>query len=708
MTEANDSKTVLIIDDDASTRLMSKATLERSGFTVAEADSAEDAIERFDDIKPDAVLLDVSLPGIDGFRACEIIRGMPQGQFTPIMMLTGLQDVHSIDKAYEVGATDFVTKPMNWSILGHRIQYIIRANRAIVDLGRSQHRLQNAKKVAQIADWECDAKTLEAYWSPELYSLLGLSNQEVVKTHDRMLEFVHPDDLEMVTLALRNLIQEHRPYDIEYRLKHSTQGVIHVHERAEIIFDNFNEPSLYAGTIQDISKRKAVEEEVRHLAYYDALTGLANRTLFSQHLSTAIRRARRNNEKLAILFIDLDKFKSINDTLGHNAGDSFLQEVSRRLQHCLRDCDIVSRGQKESSRPVARFGGDEFTVLLTNKVSLPGTTAVAKRILEALSTPLLIEGQEIPVSASIGISIYPEDGTEGNQLIKNADAAMYEAKENGRNDFRFFDKSMNELMTQNVKIETDLQEAIDKCQLRVHYQPKIDIRTNKVVGTEALARWQHPLLGFVAPDEFIPLAEESDMMREIGVWIIQEACLQTRKWHNMGYDNLRVSINLTNKQFFDPLLVPSIRTALINTQLDAKFVILELTEAILMQDTSHTLSILKQLKAIGLSLSLDDFGTGFSSLRKLSEFPLDEIKIDRSFIHNLADSHNDRVIANMMINFAHGLNLAVVAVGVETPHQYSYLKSKHCELMQGNYFAEATNPDEISKFLNDNNGQANG
>jgi diguanylate cyclase (GGDEF)-like protein/PAS domain S-box-containing protein len=423
--------------------------------------------------------------------------------------------------------------------------------------------------------------------------------------------------------------------------------------------------------------RKQAEERIRHLAHYDELTGLANRSMFSQHLSNAIAKARRNGTQLAVLFIDLDRFKNINDTLGHGAGDSVLKEVAERLHGCLRESDTVGR-----------LGGDEFVVLLEEMPQSMHSAEVAQKILAAIARPFALDLQEFHLTASIGISTYPADSEDRQGLLKNADVAMYRAKELGKNNFQFYSAQMNIHNLEHLALESSLRRALERNEFVLHYQPKIDIRSGRIIGMEALVRWQHPTRGLIPPKQFIPLAEETGLIVPIGEWVLRTACAQNKSWQEQGLPPLRIAVNLSARQFNHENLLQDVARVLNETGLDAAFLELEITESMVMHDPEHAIELLKKMKTMGISISIDDFGTGYSSLSYLKRFPIDSLKIDRSFIKDLPLDGDDAAITQAIIAMAHGLKLKVTAEGAETSEQLSFLSTHKCDEMQGFYFSK--------------------
>jgi diguanylate cyclase (GGDEF)-like protein len=443
----------------------------------------------------------------------------------------------------------------------------------------------------------------------------------------------------------------------------------------------------------DQSRRRASEEQVahaarvEHLAYHDGLTGLPNRSLFSNLLSQSLKLAQRHTRRLAVLFLDLDRFKHINDTLGHEAGDQLLKEVAVRLRASVRESDTI-----------ARLGGDEFVAMLPEIEDARVVPTIARRILAEIARPFLLRGQEFRVTASIGISIYPQDGLDEQTLKKNADIAMYHAKEEGKNNFRFFSEKLNAFSLERLTLDSALRNALERGEFALHYQSKRQLRGHAITGMEALLRWQHPDLGTVPPLQFIPVAEESGLIVPIGKWVIRTACRQNRQWARQGFEGLSMAVNLTARQFTDENLLVDIAAILTETGMDAHLLELEISESVLMRDVEKALAILRALKALGIRIAIDDFGVGYSSLSQVDRYPLDTIKIDRSFIRD-ATSPASGKLTESIIAMGKSLSLTVVAQGVETKEQADFLREHACDEFQGFYLDRPLPAEEIAPLL---------
>ncbi len=440
-------------------------------------------------------------------------------------------------------------------------------------------------------------------------------------------------------------------------------------------------------------KLAQTEKREHYLATRDVLTGLPNRYTYNDRLKRGLSYCNRYGGKLAVMFMDLDRFKFINDTLGHKVGDILLKEVAKRIQTCLRETDIV-----------ARLGGDEFIFLLPKIGASLNAAKVAKHILKILNNPFVIEQQEIFISASIGIALFPSDGDSATKLIQNADLAMYSAKESGRNKYDFFTKKMNQMVTDRLRLENDIRAALKNDEFYLEYQPVVDSKTSKMVGTEALIRWKHPRKGRLYPNSFISIAEESRQIIKIGNWVLEQACIQNKKWQEKGSETLRIAINVSAIQFTQMNFVNKVRDILKRTNMAGDYLELELTEGILMQDIELTINVLSELRSMGIRISIDDFGTGYSSMSYLKKFPLDILKIDRSFIKDLPHDPKDSAIVTAIAEMARGLSLEIIAEGIETSEQNEFIRKVGCECMQGFYIQKPVSAASISKIVKQGNG----
>ncbi len=574
---------ILVCDDDANVRMLTRRCLEADAMDVVEAASGPEAVELFLLERPDLVFLDVEMPGMDGLEVCRRLRDLPQGEAIPIMIVTGSDDRASIDDGFDAGATQYKTKPVNWSLLSRDVQYMLRASNAFNALKRQEDRL-------------------------------------------------------------------------------------------------------------------------RYLAYYDPLTNLPNRRSFNDQLSRILKQARRRDSNAALLFIDLDNFKRINDSIGHGRGDKLLVEIAKRLTMELRQEDAISYMSEnddvehDGSTEIARLGGDEFTVVLSDVENISDVEAVARRILEGLSEPIPLQTHKPVVTPSIGIAIFPVDGADPDTLVRNADTAMYAAKAQGRSCFRFYNEKMNAMAVEHLKLEEELRDAILNGGLALYYQPQIDPTTGRMVSMEALVRWPHPERGLIYPGEFIGVAERSGLIADLGNWVLQEAARQSQAWEAEKLGSFRISINVSALQFNQPNFVDYVQQFLATSGMDPSKLEFELTESAIMTDAELNIERLGALKTLGISLAVDDFGTGYSSLNYLKQFPIDTLKIDQSFIADMENPDGAGII-DAIIALARTMGLQVVAEGVEDAQQLNALLGKQCDLLQGFYFSHAVPAEKIPELM---------
>jgi diguanylate cyclase (GGDEF)-like protein/PAS domain S-box-containing protein len=486
---------------------------------------------------------------------------------------------------------------------------------------------------------------------------------------------------------LRELIRAHkvvRDFEVEFKIKDGSKRTASINVGA--MADREGENLYLEGTVQDITERKAAEARVHFLAYHDALTGLPNRALFEDRLANALANAQRRGERVAVLWLDLDNFKSINDSLGHSLGDLLLKQVGERLQKYMRAQDTV-----------AKVAGDEFVFALINPGHISRAGAAAERIRRVVAGEFEVQGHVLNVTCSIGISLSPDHGTDSETLIKNADAAMYSAKENGRNNSRFFTQELNAKAEERLALENNLRVALDRGEFFLVYQPQLEIASGRITGVEALLRWRHPELGLVPPDKFIPIAENSGLIVPIGEWVLGMACTQARRWQEMGLPLLPMAVNVSAVQLHQERFVQMVRRVLDETGLAPRYLELEITERVLLSNTGKTLAMLQELARMGLQLSIDDFGAGYSSLSYLQDLPVGKLKIDRSFIQAMTVNPRDTAIVAAVISMGHSLNLKVLAEGVETEEQMSFLRAHNCDEIQGYYFSKPLAADAFAE-----------
>ncbi|MFL6710466.1 MAG: EAL domain-containing protein [Massilia sp.] len=718
---------VLVADDDPVMRLLMLEMLGQVGLDGIEAEDGVQAVTYFQSMAPDLILLDVEMPNMDGFSACREIRRIETGAAVPIIMVTGGDDIEAVTNAYEVGATDFVSKPINWPILGHRVLYVLRASDAIVRLRMAD--AQNRAVLAAIPDtffrlngdgfyldYEPGHDRSGAEWAGREWpghewpghehpgAKRGGGGRGVRAAREPSASFpaeacigkhiteVLPREIaDRLLEQMQAVLATQQIRSVDYEL--TRFGAIH-HFEARLVATG---PSEVLGLVRDISERKRTEEQIRRLAYCDSLTGIPNRQAFLETLERELHRSKLGDKKFAVLFMDLDAFKRINDTLGHNVGDHLLKVVSERLRETIRPTDLVSRGEQTTN--LARLGGDEFTILIPDLDRVDHALNVADRVKDAMRRPFQIEGNEIFVTASIGISLFPEDGSDCDSLLKFADTAMYHAKNCGKNNAKLYSSSLTMQIMSHVKLEVGLRRALKNQELYLLYQPQIDVASGDIVGVEALVRWRHPERGLISPNEFIPLAEDTGLIVPIGEWVLRTACQQARAWQKSAKRCIRMAVNLSAKQFKDENLSQIVLSALHDSGLEARLLELELTEGTLMDDARATMATMEQLRAIGVQLSIDDFGTGYSSMSYLKRFDVRALKIDRSFISGLPQDAENAAITRAIIAMAHGLKMVVVAEGVETDAQLALLQEYGCDMVQGFYLGHPSPHESIAERL---------
>ncbi|MGK5012121.1 putative bifunctional diguanylate cyclase/phosphodiesterase [Janthinobacterium sp. MDB2-8] len=687
---------VLVADDDPVMRLLMRQMLTQVGLDVIEAEDGVQALASYKHSGPDLVMLDVDMPALDGFAVCREIRRQEVGGTVPIIMVTGDDELEAVTRAYEVGATDFISKPINWPILGHRALYVLRASDAIARLRIAD--AHNRAVLAAIPDtfFRLNREGFYLDYEQGHDASAGFSISDCVGSH--IGDVLPPEIAARLLDKAHAVLATQHIGSVDYTLTHENSTR---HFEARLVATGADE---VLGLVRDISERKRTEEQIRRLAYCDSLTGIPNRQAFLETLERELVRSKEHDKKFAVLFMDLDAFKRINDTLGHDVGDHLLKVVSGRLRETIRPSDLVLRAEHEfeassGGSNLARLGGDEFTILIPDLERVEDALNVAHRVKEAMRRPFMIEGHEIFVTASIGISLYPEDGEDCNSLLKYADTAMYHAKNCGKNNAKLYSSSLTMEIMSHVKMEVGLRKALQNNELYLLYQPQIDVPSTQIVGVEALVRWRHPERGIISPTEFIPLAEETGLIVPIGEWVLRTACNQAKAWQSDGGRAIRMAVNLSAKQFKDENLMQIVLSVLADTGLDARLLELELTEGTLMDDARATMVTLEQLRGIGVYLSIDDFGTGYSSMNYLKRFDVRALKIDKSFIAGLPQDTENAAITRAIIAMAHGLKMVVVAEGVETDEQLLMLEEYGCDMAQGYFLGHPSPHDTITAML---------
>lgn len=700
---------VLLVDDDEPSLMLTAMALRGRGFGVTHFSSGQAALGYLRSKVPDIVVLDAQMPDLDGFAICQRLRTLPALEHVPVLMLTGLDDDESINRAYRAGATDFFVKTPQWSLLEGRLRYLLRAARTQQELLRSRARLARALDLARIGSF--DWHPLPGRWegridlSAEAYPVIGLVPGISIGLR-RLIRMVPRTDRRAV-LSMLGTFNTHRSVlatDVTIELPDGRRRVIHL--EAEPGSAGRGGSGSYTGVMQDVTDRRTAEDKIRHLANFDSLTGLPNRRQLLWRTERALEYARRQGHLCGLLLIDLDRFKVINDTLGHAAGDELLAEVARRLRLCVRHSEQVTETATEAGsnrahrtlEAVGRLGGDEFVALLPEVATEQDAERVASRILESMRAPIYLAGQECIVTASVGVALYPRDGQNMLDLMRNADVAMYSAKAAGRNAAAVYAPNLATASRERLELETALYKALERQELVLHYQPKVDVQQGCVVGAEALMRWKRAGR-LVPPGEFIPLAEEIGLIMPMSQWALGEAARHLRGWQDrLGFSH-SIAVNLPSRLFERADLVEHIRLSALACGVPLGSIQLEITETGLMRGQQGAFPALHRLNEIGVHISIDDFGTGYSSLSYLTTLPISELKIDGSFVRDLGRTPQSEAVATAIIALARSLGLRVVAEGVETERQALVLHSLGCNVMQGFLFSHPLPAEDFERWV---------
>lgn len=692
-------QTILLVDDREDNLASLEAILDKDKLTLLKARSGEEALQILLDQDVSLVLLDVQMPVMNGYEVAQLMRSNRKTRSIPIIFITAVaRDEAAAIRGYQAGAIDYITKPVNSVVLESKVGLFLELDMSRRQLQHAFIRLEHTK----------------AYYE----SMLNAAGEGVIGIDaDGYVKFVNPAALDLLACTAEQILDHaflhfHMQPDVDNFMhspdiglpfsptggnqgKSIEESFFERHDGSRFLASYCCSPLAGKGSssgivvvFQDITVRRAMEEELRMQTVTDHLTGLTNRNGFKFALQSALERARRANNHVALMFIDLDHFKRINDNLGHAVGDLLLRSVALRLKEQIRSSDVVSR-----------IGGDEFTVVLGDLDEPEDAAMVARKILNVLRLPVTLKDEmRVIVSASIGIASFPDCGNDIDTLMRAADMAMYQAKRDGRNLYAFYMSEMNAHDHSALMMEQALRLAVEYENFELHYQPQIELATGRLVGVEALLRWTNGDLGNVEPSIFVPILEDTGLMIRTGQWVFNNGCRQRMQWQDVLPEECTISLNLSQRQFSDKNLLHEIRRALEENKLPPWQLELELTESMLMADTRFTQSVLYALKEMGIKLSIDDFGTGYSSLAYLKQFPLDSLKIDQQFIHNLTTSSKDAAIATSVIQLAHNLGLQVVAEGVETAEQVALLKQLGCDIAQGYYFSRPMPANKIPAF----------
>lgn len=696
---------ILVVDDDPVVLKSLKDLLAIRGFNPHTAIGGQEAICQLDQNEYDLVLLDLHMPYVSGHDVMDHINSKKID--TSVIIVSGETSFEAAKNACTQGAYDFLRKPYATDEL------IITINNALKEKRLKKQNLFMQKQLSESERlhryivntspdiiYILDQDGHFTFINERIESLLGFSKEEIVGQHYSFL--VHHDDMEQAKYVFNERrVGTRAAKNIELRLKCKDDGKSrHFNNRTLPI--ELSAMGMYSGKTQsnntytgtygvarDVTERKIAEETINFQAYHDLLTKLPNRALLRDRLSLAISQAKREEEQLAVMFLDLDRFKNINDSLGHMIGDELLQQVSMRLKECIRAADTL-----------ARFGGDEFTLMLPKLHNgREDASGLAEKITRTLKQPFNIEGHELYVSASIGIALYPQDGTHIDSLIKHADVAMYHVKGQGKNGHQFYSNEMNVPYIEKLSMDTGIHRALDNNEFNLVYQPQVNLRTGEIVGVEALLRWEHPEHGAISPSEFIPFAEESGLIIDIGYWVVKSACAELSRWRSAGLPDIRMSINISARQLMEDSIVKNIINIMKDYDVPGHCIELEITENAIMDDMDSVIRKLQELSSHDINIAIDDFGTGYSSLSYLHKLPIQTLKIDRTFLKESRINKGDNTIINTIVAMAKGLGLNVIAEGVESQAQLEYLREIECSEAQGFLFGKPLPPDVISQLL---------
>lgn len=692
---------ILIADDEPEIRHLLHELLS-DDYDCSEVASGEAALETLRAERFDLVLSDIMMGGISGLEVLpQVLRDAPE---TIFIMISGVQTIESAIEALRIGAFDYVMKPFDLRqieatvrrAVEHRelraakyyyeaqLEELVKARTA--ELHKTSHTLQTIIQASPLALFLLDTEGVVRMWNPAAANIFGWSDFEVLgKCLPVMLEGEEGN----ARLAGEATTPQNKTVtSFEARRRKSDGSVAHLSVWTAPLLDARDTLTGTVCLVADITERKQAEERIHYLAYHDTLTDLPNRILFKDRLVHALELRQTDRRPLAIISLSLDRFKKVNDTLGDLMGDELLRGVAKRLKSCIREEDTVSN-----------WGNDEFALLLTQTTAAEDVGQMIQSIYDTLKPPFYLAGHEIYLTISAGISLYPEDGADALMLLKNAGAALYRAKQLGGNCQQFYTPDMNERALVRLSLESSLRRALERDEFVLHYQPQVALDTGRIVGMEALLRWQHAEKGLIPPAEFIPLAEDTGLIVPIGEWVLHTACAQTRLWHAQGFDSLLVSVNLSPRQFQQPHLLRMVESQLKQTQLEPTYLELELTESTIMKNTGVTIDTLRELRALGIKISVDDFGSGYSSLSYLKHLPIDVLKIDQSFVRDMTTDTIDGAIVRAIITLAHSLRLKVKAEGVETIEQLELLRLLACDEMQGYLFSRPLRVQEFAELL---------
>ncbi|MDH5600897.1 MAG: EAL domain-containing protein [Gammaproteobacteria bacterium] len=684
----NSKKTeILVIDDDQDICMFVRTFLECVDYTVIDAASGTEALVLLEKINPDLILLDVHLPDISGIDLLTDLSGNNRLKDIPVIMMTGDSSKETIDAVYELNVYDFIEKPVNEVLLLKRVEYALLKKHAQKDLLNKEKSLSRMQHIAGIGSWEYDSELDNVECSEALFELLGIENNTENFSLHSFLAMTHEEDIDLVSNTIYESISKGISYAMEHRVYDDSGNETIVLHQGEIIKNNDTGHYKIYATLTDITERKNTQELIEYNSFYDKLTDLPNRVHYCNKVSTLMQETDKEEKLLAIVFLGIDRFKNINESLGHSIGDELLIEIKERL---ITFEELF----------ISRFSGDVFAVAIPSMTTIDTIVYEVRKFNAMLSKPFIISGHELYITVSIGISIYPLHYGGKDDLINNAESAMHYSKNAGGNRISCFDKQMTVTGRKRLFIENDLRKAIDKEQFEVYYQPQVAVANRRLIGMEALIRWNHPEHGLINPDDFIPIAEETGLIVPIGQWVIETATQQVAQWIKNGFGLLRVGINLSAMQFENTSLVKDIENALSRSGLMPCSLDLEVTESSVMRNIDQTISILNAFSEMGVQTSMDDFGTGYSSLSSLKMMPLHTLKIDRAFVKDIKANGENGELARIIISMCHALGLNVIAEGVETEEHMSFLNEHGCIEAQGYFFSPPVNSSRFEEILN--------
>jgi diguanylate cyclase (GGDEF)-like protein len=656
---------ILIVDDEGVTRMMIRRVLEDYGYRVLEAQDGQTATRLCDAESPDLVLMDVRMPVMNGFDACRSIRRSLRSGHTPVLMLTALDDVMAVTLAFEAGATDFVTKPINWALLAQRVRYALRTSLTERELRESQLALARAQKIARLGQWRLDFDTGRIHCSRELRDMLGLTTPDQLSVRE-VLASVFVEDRARLHRFTRDLRRTQREREVEIRVNGPAAPAKFLFLSGDVMLDEAGKPCAIFGVAQDVSERRHAEARLSYYAHFDELTGLPNRVLFRDRVSTAVTAATQGGRPFAVMNIEVDVLQRTQASVAQAASDRILKAVALRLASVLRDRDSL-----------CRLEGDSFALLVTDVENELEVAASAKRLVDAFAVPLPVDDWELLAAVHIGVALYPSDGQEVDTLLQHSGAARSRARETTGSGYHFYTADMHDRVINRLNTEVALYRGLERGEFELHYQPKVDLRSGQVTGVEALLRWNRPGMGLQMPDQFIDILEQTGLIMEAGDWVLREACAAIRSMP------LSLAVNISPRQFLHPNLADRLMRMLDEIQFPADRLELEITEQIVVEDEERAIATLHDLASRGIRVALDDYGTGFSSLQRLKRLPLHTLKIDKYFVISLVNSKADAAIVRSTIDLCHQLDIHVVAEGVEDDVAMGMLRDYGCDVAQG-------------------------